>query len=44
MRVDRAHVIAHAVSDEVNAAFPGVIDVIVHIEPAESGPAFVPTS
>ena len=34
MTVQRAHEIAHGVKDEIRAKLPGVLDVLVHIEPA----------
>jgi len=33
MTVRRAHAIAHAVKDQVRAAMPTVVDVLVHVEP-----------
>jgi cation diffusion facilitator family transporter len=38
MTVENAHNIAHAVKDRVRKNFPRVRDVLVHIEPAKTGP------
>lgn len=38
MPVRDAHIIAHQVKDAVRAALPRVQDVLVHVEPYESGP------
>lgn len=37
LNVDQAHRVTHWVMDAVRAEFPGVKDVMVHTEPAESG-------
>jgi len=37
MSVRRAHAIAHQVKQEIRAAMPTVMDVLVHIEPSDEG-------
>ena len=33
MRLDEAHRLSHVVKDRLMAAFPGLVDVVIHIEP-----------
>lgn len=35
MTVQQAHAVTHAVADAVQRAFPGVVDVVIHTEPAD---------
>jgi len=37
MTIDRAHVVAHDVEDKLKQVFPGVAEVVVHVEPEDHG-------
>jgi divalent metal cation (Fe/Co/Zn/Cd) transporter len=38
----RAHRVTHSVIDAIKQSIPGVIDVLVHTEPARPGQHYVP--
>jgi len=37
MTIARAHIVAHGVEDRLKQAFPGVAEVVVHVEPEDHG-------
>jgi len=43
MNIEQAHLLAHQAKHEIRKDFPAVDDVVVHIEPCESGEAAVRT-
>jgi divalent metal cation (Fe/Co/Zn/Cd) transporter len=37
MTIARAHAVAHDVEDKLKQSFPGVAEVVVHVEPEDHG-------